>query len=207
MTTPHTLGLVLQRLDEQAAPLSHTERLQRLVGMAQQHHPSAAIALVGSYAKGTGDRVSDLDLVVIAEETKADDVLSKAHDALHDDTVLNCFSGRHKSAGAFHKLVYLDFSSVELHVFPRSSSFRLKNPFLSVWDPQLLLPAYVTSGDPVRHEDFPAYEFGDDGLIWELVDCIKWLSRGNLPLAKQYLRKLGAELEHNASSSGTSSAA
>jgi predicted nucleotidyltransferase len=202
MTSAHQLTLVLQRLQEQAAPPSHAARLQQLVGIAQQQHPAVAIALVGSYAKGTGDRVSDLDLVVIARDSQTDAVLENAFKVLNQGDVLNFFSGSHKTAGAFHKFVYLDFSSVELHVFPQSCSFRLKNPFLTVWDPDHLLPAYVTAGDPIRHEDFPAYEYGDAGLIWELVDCIKWLSRGNHPLAKQYLRKLGAELESKAESAG-----
>ena len=202
MTHAHQLTLVLQRLEEQAAPPSHAARLRQIVSVVERHHPTAAIALVGSYAKGTGDRVSDLDLAVIADDSQADAVLENAHKVLHQGDVLNFFSGHHKSAGAFHKFVYLDFSSVELHVFPQSCAFRLKNPFLTVWDPQQLLPAYVTAGEPVRHEDFPAYEYGDEGLIWELVDCIKWLSRGNLPLAKQYLRKLGAELENTTASGG-----
>jgi hypothetical protein len=44
------------------------------------------------------------------------------------------------------------------------------------------------------HEDFEPYPHGDDGLIWELVDCIKWIKRGRVELAKSYLRKLGAKL-------------
>ncbi|EEX36527.1 conserved hypothetical protein [Vibrio metschnikovii CIP 69.14] len=31
-----------------------------------------------------------------------------------------------------------------------------------------------------KHEDFPTYVHGDKGLIWELFDCIKWLSRKRL---------------------------
>jgi hypothetical protein len=39
------------------------------------------------------------------------------------------------------------------------------------------------------------YPHGDDGLIWELVDCIKWLSRGRRPLAKDYLVKLAESIQ------------
>jgi hypothetical protein len=53
----------------------------------------------------------------------------------------------------------------------------------------------VVEGEPIRHEDFAAYEYGDEGLIWELVDCIQWLSRGRNELAKQHLAKLAAAIK------------
>jgi hypothetical protein len=31
-------------------------------------------------------------------------------------------------------------------------------------------------------------------LIWELVDCVKWIKQGRVELAKNYLRKLGGKL-------------
>ena len=163
--------------------------------------------LVGSYAGGNGDRVSDLDLVAIAERGKAPEVLRAAHEVLGRNDVLNKFTGTHPSGGCFWKLVYLDFTSVEFHVFEPGTPFRLKRPYLSVWDPGNLVSAYVVDGEPVRHTDFAAYEYGDEGLIWELVDCIKWLSRGRNELAKHHLAKLVAEFKRQASSPGGESAA
>ncbi|KIS91663.1 hypothetical protein H333_13250, partial [Vibrio parahaemolyticus 12315] len=32
------------------------------------------------------------------------------------------------------------------------------------------------------------------GLIWELLECIKWLSRGKNELAKSYPKKLADKL-------------
>ncbi len=189
------LNAALRRLEAQGSPASHLSRLQRLVELAQRQESHIAIALVGSYAKGKGDPVSDLDLVVIAPDQAVEQVLGQAYDVLRQDESLNSFTGRHKSGGAFWKVVYLDFSSAELHVFPRSTLFKLRNPFLPIWDPESILSLYVTPGEPVRHEDFPAYEYGDEGLVWELVDCIKWLSRGNNKLAKGYLVKLAVELQ------------
>jgi len=45
-------------------------------------------------------------------------------------------------------------------------------------------------GTAARHEDFEAYQHGDAGLMWELFDCIKWIKRGRMELAKNYLQKL-----------------
>ncbi|WP_349742264.1 hypothetical protein [Roseateles cavernae] len=186
---------LLSRLQAQGAPQSHIERLDGLIALAGGDSRWLAIILVGSYAKGCGDRVSDLDLVAIAAPGHGDAVLQAAHQWLARSEVLDQFGGTHAGGGAFHKLVYLDFSSVEFHVFEPGSPFRLKRPYLPVWDPQELLASYVTDGEPISPEDFAAYEYGDKGLIWELVDCIKWLSRGRNALAKGYIKKLAAEIE------------
>ena len=169
-------------------------RLTNLVALAEVDPRLLAIVLVGSYAKGVGDRLSDLDLVAIAAQGQGDSVLQAAHEVLGHTEVLNQFSGEHSSGGSFWKLVYFDFSSVEFHVFEPDTEFRLKRPYISVWDPTNLLPAYVVEGEPVRHEDFAAYEYGDEGLIWDLVDCIKWLSRGKAEVARNHIRKIAAEV-------------
>ena len=183
-------------LREQGAPDSHLTRVAELLSLSETDPNLLAMFLVGSYAKGIGDRVSDLDLVAIATAGHGKAVLDKAHEVLSHTNVLNQFNGTHPSGGSFWKLVYLDFSSVEFHVFEPSTTFRLKRPFLTVWDPTGLLTSYVVEGEPIRHEDFAAYEYGDEGLTWELVDCIKWLSRGRNELAKSHLKKLALQLNH-----------
>lgn len=188
------LNELLARLREQGAPASQVARLTGLVELARRNPDLLTIFLVGSYAKGSGDRVSDLDLVAMASPGQGRAVLQAAHEELARAELLDQFSGTHPSGGSFWKLVFLDFTSVEFHVFEPDTSFRLKRPHLAVWDPGGLLPAYVADGEPIRHEDFPAYEHGDEGLIWELVDCIKWLSRGRHALAKGHLRKLAAAI-------------
>ena len=52
----------------------------------------------------------------------------------------------------------------------------------------------LTDAPAPKHEDSPAYKNGDQGLIWELLECIKWLSRGKNELAKSYLKKLADKL-------------
>ena len=189
-----SLTELLSKLREQSAPQSHLARLSALVELANREPRLPTIALVGSYAKGLGNRVSDLDLVAIVAPGDTEAVLEAVHKQLAQAEVLNQFSGAHPAGGQFWKLVYLDFSSVEFHVFEFGTKFRLKRPYLTVWDPTNLLPSYLVEGEPIRHEDFGAYEYGDEGLIWELVDCIKWLKRGRNDLAKSYIQKLAHEL-------------
>src|SRR5664279_666171 len=185
---------MLSKLREQHAPESHLARLTELVSLAENNPHVLALFLVGSYAKGAGDRVSDLDLVAIASPGHGKSVLQAAHELLSRSEVLNQFTGTQLAGGLFWKLVYLDFSSVEFHVFETGTTFRLKRPYLSVWDPTHLGTSLIAEGEPICQEDFAVYEYGDEGLIWELVDCIKWLSRGRNELAKNHIRKLASEI-------------
>jgi predicted nucleotidyltransferase len=198
---------VLSALRAQDAPESHLKRVADLVELAARDPALLAIFLVGSYAKGTGDRISDLDLVAIAAPGQERLILDSAHSILGRAEVLNEFSGNHATGGSFWKLVYLDFSSVEFHVFEPDTTFRLKRPHLTVWDPSDLLTNYVVDGEPIRHEDFAAYEYGDEGLIWELVDCIKWLKRSRSDLAKHHLEKIAIEIKKCRLGTGSNSAA
>lgn len=63
-----SLDTLLMTLREQGAPDSHLVRVADLVAFAQREPALMAMFLVGSYAKGSGDRVSDLDLVAIAKK-------------------------------------------------------------------------------------------------------------------------------------------
>jgi predicted nucleotidyltransferase len=186
--------VLLSTLREQCGPESHLSRSTNLVSLAEADPSLLAFFLVGSYAKGIGDRISDLDLVAIASAGHGESVLQSAHVLLSRSEILNQFTGTHPAGGSFWKLVYLDFASVEFHVFEPGTAFRLKGPYLSAWDPTNLLTSLVAEGEPVRQADYAAYEYRDEGLIWDLVDCIKWPSRSHNELAKGHIRKLAAEI-------------
>jgi len=68
------------------------------------------LALMGSYAKRSGDRVSDLDLVAFLANGAAAAYLEQAHQLLLSEAFVNAYSGRLRNDGAFSKYVFLDFS-------------------------------------------------------------------------------------------------
>lgn len=184
-----TLPSVVQTLTAQGAPPSQIERIRVLHTLCERSPGCCGLALVGSYAKNQGDRISDLDLVAFFRQGTAGIYLSEAHQLLASHDLVSSYSGRFKD-GAFRKYVFLDFSSCELYALNLPTDFRLYRPYLPVWDPTGLLARLEVDGAPPRHEDFEAYPHGDDGLLWELFDCIKWLKRGRTELTKTYLRKL-----------------
>jgi len=56
------------------------------------------------------------------------------------------------------------------------------------------LGAAVVGFAPGRGE-LVAYRHGDRWLPWELFNCIKWLSRGEVATAREYLVQLGRAIE------------
>ena len=186
---------LLDALASQSAPASHRHRLQQLWQHCRDSSGCRAMCLVGSYAKGAGDRISDLDLVAFTDPGRATGFLDGAHRLLAAEPLLDDYAtGAESGDGWFRKYVFLDFSSVELFVTEVPTRFRLRRPYLPVWDPAGYLQQLVVEGEPPRHETFEPYPHGDAGLIWELVDCIKWLKRGRVSLAKEYLRRLADKL-------------
>jgi predicted nucleotidyltransferase len=190
-----SLASLQARLAAQGAPPSHLQRIAALRELAERSPACLALALVGSYAQGKGDRISDLDLLAVVAEGGSAAFIEQAHAVLSSSDVLHDCAGAFRGKGCFRKYVFLDFSSCELAAIDAGAAPRLWRPFVAVWDPQDRLDGYVVEGPPPRHEDFEPYPHGDDGLIWELVDCIKWIKRGRMQLAKDYLRRLGAKLD------------
>lgn len=185
------LSSIQARLLSQGAAASHLPRIAALRELCERSSHCVALAMVGSFAKGCADRISDLDLVAFVADAREVEFMAQAHELLRQDDAVNDYGRSRAGVVAFRKYVYLDFSSCEFHAFSSSAPFKLWRPFVAVWDPADFLQSLVADGPPPAHESFEPYPHGDEGLIWELVDCVKWLSRGRSRLAKDYLVKLG----------------
>ena len=194
MPTEPILSLQLHLKIQGAAP-SHLSRIAAVRALCERSSHCMAVALVGSFAGNKGDRISDLDLAAFVADDREAEFMAQAHEFLGAPEVLNVYGQDRVGQVCFRKYVYLDFSSCEFHAFNQRWPFKLRRPFISVWDPHDHLETLVVEEEPPRHETFVPYPHGDDGLIWELVDCIKWLSRGRRPLAKDYLVKLAESIQ------------
>ncbi len=190
-----SLTSIQERLASQGAAPSHLQRIASVQLLCEVSPHCVALALVGSFAQGCGDRISDLDLAAFVDEGHEVDFLEAAREFLGAEEVLNEFGQNRTGGYAFRKYVYLDFSSCELHVFSSRLPYKIYQPFIAVWDPKGFLQKLVVKESPPSHDTFQSYSGGDDGLVWELVDCIKWLCRGRIELAKKYLVNLGRAID------------
>ena len=153
-----------------------------------------AAVLLGSLAAGTGDRVSDADILIFTKNDFHNKATSCLADFESGKDIFYCLDGFHGEQGYFKKYIFTDFTSAEIHCLDVNEAFKISKPFKMLFDKEEIVPAMLTDEPAPRHEDFPAYCCGDKGLIWELFDCIKWLSRDNSELAKSYLKKLTDKL-------------
>jgi len=183
------------RLTSQNAAPSHLSRISDVRSLCERSPHCHGLALVGSFAQGTGDRISDLDLAAFVTEGREAEFMVQAHEFLGSSEVLSAYGQDHIGKASFRKYVYLDFSSCEFYAFSHLAPFKLRRPFLSIWNPHDYLETLVVDESPPRHETFEPYPHGDNALVWELVDCIKWLSRGRQSLAKSYLLRLAEALK------------
>jgi hypothetical protein len=189
-----SLAAVQAKLASQGAAASHLRRIQGLRALCASTPHCLGLALVGSFAQGCADRISDLDLAAFVADDREGEFMAQAEAILGGSEVLHVYGQHRPGQVSFRKYVYLDFSSCEFHAFSRRAAFRLRQPYIAVWDPTEFLATLVVDEAPPRHETFEPYPHGDAGLIWELVDCIKWLHRGRTDLAKRYLAKLGRKI-------------
>ncbi|KJZ20838.1 nucleotidyltransferase domain-containing protein [Loktanella sp. S4079] len=174
---------------------AHLPLHQNLVTSAYEAFASApdvrAIVLVGSLVSGKGDRVSDADVVVFTCNDYHRNSVDGYKRFEAGKEIIYCLQSDGNGPTRFRKYLFGDLTSAEIHCMDLSAPLRLSKPFQILIDKDDLVSKRTTDAPPIKHEDFPVYENGDEGLIWELVDCIKWLSRGNTDLAKGYLRRLG----------------
>ena len=184
-------------LTTQGAAPAHHQRIDLIRSLCEKTPQCLGVALVGSFAKNTGDRISDLDLAAFVADGRECEFMGQIDDLIGKSEVLNAYGQVRPGQVAFRKYVYMDFSSCEFSAFNERLPFRLMRPYIALWDPRDYLQSLVAEGDPPLHETFEPYPHGDEGLIWELVDCIKWLNRGRTELAKGYLAKLGRALGAN----------
>lgn len=178
--------------------LSHLPHQQSLLNHFMQiFEPEpdvVAAVLLGSLAGGTGDRLSDLDLMVFTRNG-----FHRHSAATHQRfeqafTILYRLEGDHNERACFKKYIFDDCTSAEIHCADLSEPFEIARPYQILFDKDDIVAARLTDQAAPAHEEFAVYEKGDAGLIWELLSCIKWLSRGQTDLAKTYLKRLAAVL-------------
>lgn len=153
-----------------------------------------AAVLLGSLAAGRGDRVSDADIIAFTKNDFHQSASSCITNFEVDKEIFYCLDGCHSEKTFFRKYIFTDLTSAEIHFLDWSEPFSISKPFKVLFDKCDIVTGRLTDEPAPKHEDSPVYKDGDEGLIWELFNCIKWLSRDDKELAKSYLKKLADKL-------------
>lgn len=169
--------------------------LLRLRDRLQDEPACLGAAVCGSLADGRGDSLSDVDLVVYCEAGAASGLLERLAEAAVDRPVVHRLCGRHDRHSVFEKLILDDWSSFELHVVEPTTRMRLRPPYIELLDRDDTLAGRRSPDKPIGRDTLRPDAHGDDGLVWELFNCIKWLRRGDTAFTRLYLQALGRALE------------
>jgi predicted nucleotidyltransferase len=193
--------LQLQCLQEQPHLSRQYELLQRLQSALSEDTRCLGAAVGGSLADSRGDRLSDVDLLVYCETGTARELLQKLSEVAADKPVVHRLNGQHDAFSVYEKVILDDWSSYELHVVEQSTRMRLAPPYLEVINRGDYLASRLDSQKQIGRSTLNPLSSGEDGLVWELFNCMKWLRRGELDFAIKYLQSLGNALAHRAPSS------
>lgn len=175
--------------------LPHQQRLlEHFIKTFEPEPDVVAAVLLGSLAGGTGDRLSDLDLMVFTRNGFHRHSAATHQRFEQGVTILYRLEGDHNERACFKKYIFDDCTSAEIHCADLSEPFEIARPYQVLFDKDDIVAARLTDKPAPAHKDFAVYEKGDAGLVWELLSCIKWLSRGQTELAKTYLKRLAAAL-------------
>lgn len=75
------LSSIQARLLSQGAAASHLPRIAALRELCERSPHCVALAMVGSFAKGCADRISDLDLAAFVADAREVEFMAQAHTA------------------------------------------------------------------------------------------------------------------------------
>ena len=185
-----TLAEFLATTTAQAGIERQVTLIRELAAALDADSSCLGAAVAGSLAKGTADRLSDVDLIVFCESGSAVRLLSEIRSVAKTTDVLFQLSGRHDENSPYEKTILVDMFSYELHMIEPSTYFTLKAPFIELVNRANTLEARFSNAAAPERNQQKAYASGDDGLAWELFNCFKWSCRGQVTDAKRYIRRL-----------------
>lgn len=186
-------------LSDPSATKLQTVRLEKITQFLHSEKLCQAAALVGSFAKGTADRVSDLDLIVYADDMHVEALADRLRNFIAEGDIFWSFSGRHDDVSVFTKTIFLDFTSVEFSVVGTSTqSFKLRSPYVELVNKGNFIASRVSNLPTIDKASFPVYANGEQGLTWELFSYLKRLKRDQISSVKQDILRLAAEISRSA---------
>ncbi len=136
-----------------AVQLRQLPLIERLTGQVKGMHEFLGAILLGSFAAGRADALSDLDLLLVAREGKFSAAWTRRHD-LHGAEMLVSWDVMREGVmemGA-HKWITPDVIMVECLIATPSSGVRLVGPF-AVITGDARLPEMLTRRPPITRDE------------------------------------------------------
>ncbi|WP_321786605.1 hypothetical protein [Paraburkholderia sp. J94] len=169
--------------------------LMRIAVALQESTECIGAAIVGSFAKESADRLSDIDLIAFCSDGTGHSLFRMVGQLISPAEILFAVDGKHSPDSPYRKLIFADMTSIEFHVIAPDTKLELEQPFVEIVNRGLCLESRVSQRHASADRNMTVFRYGDRGLAWELFNCLKWLWRGELDAARDYLIKLGKAIE------------
>ncbi|CAB3673927.1 hypothetical protein LMG24238_02251 [Paraburkholderia sediminicola] len=193
----------LKRWSDDPSTTFQITLLMRIAAAVRDSPDCIGAVVVGSFAKGTADRLSDIDLVAFCSGGAARSLFQTIQQQIAPANVFITFDGAHDPDSPFQKLIFNDLTSIEFHVISPDTELILEQPFVEIVNRDRCLESRTSSRPASTEQDPIVFRYGDRFLAWELFSCLKWLWRGDFQKAKRYLVKLGRAIEASEERDGT----
>lgn len=193
----------LKRWRDNPSTTSQITLLMRIAAAVRDSPDCTGAVVVGSFAKGTADRLSDIDLVAFCSGGAGHSLFQTIQQQIAPTNVFITFNGAHDPDSPFQKLIFNDLTSIEFHVISPDTELTLEQPFVEIVNWDRCLESRTSSRPAPTEQDLTVFRYGDRFLAWELFSCLKWLWRGDFQKAKRYLIKLGRAIEASEERGGT----
>lgn len=189
-----------------AVPETHSLFLERIIATLKQDDRLLGVAIAGSYLSGTMDEYSDIDLVIVVDEERYEQVMQDRQAiANRNGHLLAAFTGEHVGEPRLliclydNPLMHVDLKFVHLQAF---KSDRIEDPII-LWERENLLTQAVRE-NPLTYRAISLQWIEDRFWVWvhylatklgrgELFEAIDFLAflRGQVlaPLAKVEARR------------------
>lgn len=194
---------ILRRWRDNPSTTRQIALLKRVSAALQASPDCTGAAVVGSFAKGSADRVSDIDLVVFCSDDAGNSLIRAIEQQITLSEIFIKFEGVHDPKSPFQKLIFEDLTSIEFHVISPDTELILEQPFVEIVNRDRCLESRASSRLAPTEHDMTAYHYGDRFLAWEVFTCLKWLWRGDFKTAKRYLVNLGRAIEASEETNGS----
>lgn len=175
----------------------------RIAAAVRDSSDCTGAVVVGSFAKGGADRLSDIDLIAFCSEGAGHALFHTIRQQIAPSKVFITCDGAHDPNSPFQKLVFDDLTSIEFHVISPDTKLTLEQPFVEIVNRDRCLESRASSRLAPTEHDMTVFRYGDRFLAWELFNCLKWLWRGDFQTAKRYLVKLGRAIEASQAGNGS----
>lgn len=149
--------------------------------------------LIGSFAKGSSDNLSDIDIFFVVKSEYWDKAYEQLQFLIERDDLIYSDHSLHGREGSFARFIFNNFTSAEVHFVSEVSSFKLYNPYRVLFDKCSSIDKFKSEGLPSNNTSKPAFSISEQEAAWDIFNLFKKAVRGDVYSVFNWAESLASE--------------